>query len=161
MASISDELSVEEMIAEAKKFKHRRLPIYDETPDTIVGILNSFGDVADIPGSYLSVQRLVRGHLGQVSTSHIVHGKIMVAIAFAALIYGDDVGMIEFGRAARLGVKSLHLLRAGQRPGTNHLDGNGTVQMPLPAKIHDPHASPSQYAFQHIISELAGQHGQR
>jgi putative hemolysin len=41
MAAISDDLSVEEMIAAAKKFRHRRLPIYDETPDTIVGILNA------------------------------------------------------------------------------------------------------------------------
>lgn len=41
MAAISDELSVEEMIAAARKFKHRRLPIYDETPDTIVGVLNA------------------------------------------------------------------------------------------------------------------------
>jgi putative hemolysin len=41
MAAISDELSVEEMIAAARNYKHRRLPIYDETPDTIVGILNT------------------------------------------------------------------------------------------------------------------------
>jgi CBS domain containing-hemolysin-like protein len=41
MASVSDDATVEEMIAAAKKFKHRRLPIYDETPDTIVGILNA------------------------------------------------------------------------------------------------------------------------
>ncbi len=41
MACISDDLSVEEMIAAARKHKHRRLPIYDETPDTIVGILNT------------------------------------------------------------------------------------------------------------------------
>jgi putative hemolysin len=41
MACISDEATVEEMIAAAKKFKHRRLPMYDETPDTIVGILNT------------------------------------------------------------------------------------------------------------------------
>jgi putative hemolysin len=41
MASISDDATVAEMIAAAKKFKHRRLPIYDETPDTIVGILNA------------------------------------------------------------------------------------------------------------------------
>ena len=41
MSSISDDATVEEMIAAAKKFKHRRLPIYDETPDTIVGILNT------------------------------------------------------------------------------------------------------------------------
>src|SRR5438105_4037312 len=41
MDAISDELSVEEMIAAARKYKHRRLPIYDETPDSIVGILNT------------------------------------------------------------------------------------------------------------------------
>lgn len=41
MASISDEATVEEMIAAAKKYQHRRLPMYDETPDTIVGILNT------------------------------------------------------------------------------------------------------------------------
>lgn len=41
MACISDDLSVEDMIAAARKFKHRRLPIYDETEDTIVGILNT------------------------------------------------------------------------------------------------------------------------
>ena len=41
MAAISDDLTVEEMIAAARKYKHRRLPIYDETPDTIVGVLNA------------------------------------------------------------------------------------------------------------------------
>ena len=41
LACISDDATVEEMIAAAQKYKHRRLPIYDETPDTIVGILNT------------------------------------------------------------------------------------------------------------------------
>jgi CBS domain containing-hemolysin-like protein len=41
MAAISDDLSIEEMVESARRFKHRRLPIYDETPDTIVGILNT------------------------------------------------------------------------------------------------------------------------
>ena len=41
MRAISDELSVEEMIGAARKFKYRRLPIYDENPDTIVGVLNT------------------------------------------------------------------------------------------------------------------------
>lgn len=41
MACISDDLSIEDMITEARRHKHRRLPIYDETPDTIVGILNT------------------------------------------------------------------------------------------------------------------------
>ena len=41
MACISDDCTVAEMIEAARKFKHRRLPIFDETPDTIVGILNT------------------------------------------------------------------------------------------------------------------------
>jgi putative hemolysin len=41
MHCISDDLPVEEMLAAARRFKHRRLPIYDETPDNIVGILNT------------------------------------------------------------------------------------------------------------------------
>jgi putative hemolysin len=41
MAAIPDDLSVEDMIAAARKFKHSRLPMYDETPDTIVGVLNA------------------------------------------------------------------------------------------------------------------------
>jgi CBS domain containing-hemolysin-like protein len=41
MACIPDDLSLEEMVAAARKHKHRRLPMYDETPDTIVGVLNT------------------------------------------------------------------------------------------------------------------------
>ncbi|MBI3882055.1 MAG: HlyC/CorC family transporter [Verrucomicrobia bacterium] len=54
MACISDDLSVEEMAAAARKFRHRRLPIYDGDLDTIVGVLNTRtlllnpdGDLAD------------------------------------------------------------------------------------------------------------------
>jgi putative hemolysin len=41
MAAIPDDLSLEDMIATARQQRHRRLPMYDETPDTIVGILNT------------------------------------------------------------------------------------------------------------------------
>jgi putative hemolysin len=41
MAAIPDDLSVEEMIAAARKYRHRRLPMFDEMPDTIVGVLNT------------------------------------------------------------------------------------------------------------------------
>jgi putative hemolysin len=47
MAAISDDFPIEEMIAAARKHKHRRLPIYDETPDTIVGILNTWALLLD------------------------------------------------------------------------------------------------------------------
>lgn len=41
MTAIPDDLTLEEMIAVARKSRHRRLPMYDESPDTIVGILNT------------------------------------------------------------------------------------------------------------------------
>lgn len=40
MSSIPDDLSMEDMLAAARKFRHSRLPMYDETLDTIVGVLN-------------------------------------------------------------------------------------------------------------------------
>lgn len=41
MACIPYDLSVEEMLSASRQHRHHRLPIYDETPDTIVGILNT------------------------------------------------------------------------------------------------------------------------
>ncbi|MBM3847820.1 MAG: HlyC/CorC family transporter [Verrucomicrobia bacterium] len=41
MAAIADNLSVEEMIVAARKLNRRRLPLYEETPDAIVGILDT------------------------------------------------------------------------------------------------------------------------
>jgi putative hemolysin len=41
MACISDDLTVAEMAEAARRFKHRRLPIYDESVDTFVGVLNT------------------------------------------------------------------------------------------------------------------------
>jgi putative hemolysin len=41
ISCISDDLSKEDMLEEARRIKHTRIPIYDETPDTIVGVLNA------------------------------------------------------------------------------------------------------------------------
>ena len=41
MAAIPDDLPIEDMILAARQYQHRRLPMYDETPDTIIGVLNT------------------------------------------------------------------------------------------------------------------------
>ena len=41
MACIPDDLTVEQMLESARQHRHRRLPMYDETPDTIVGVLDT------------------------------------------------------------------------------------------------------------------------
>lgn len=40
MIAIPDDLNTEKMLEAARKHGHRRLPIYDENPDQIIGILN-------------------------------------------------------------------------------------------------------------------------
>lgn len=47
MASIPHDLSVPEMLAAARQHQHRRLPMYGESPDSIVGILNTPKLLAD------------------------------------------------------------------------------------------------------------------
>jgi CBS domain containing-hemolysin-like protein len=41
IACLSDDLSIEEMVAAARRWKHRRLPLHDAETDTIVGVLNT------------------------------------------------------------------------------------------------------------------------
>ncbi len=41
MDGVTDTMSVDEMRAEARRLKHRRLPMYDEENDTIIGVLNT------------------------------------------------------------------------------------------------------------------------
>jgi CBS domain containing-hemolysin-like protein len=40
MAAVADDLTPPELAAAARKWRHRRLPLYDESPDTIVGVLD-------------------------------------------------------------------------------------------------------------------------
>jgi putative hemolysin len=47
MACIPHNLELPELMAAARKQQHRRLPMYDESPDTIVGILNAPRLLAD------------------------------------------------------------------------------------------------------------------
>jgi putative hemolysin len=53
MVCLSDDLSVGEMVAAARRAQHRRLPVYDETPDNIVGVLNTHALLLD-PGQDLA-----------------------------------------------------------------------------------------------------------
>lgn len=41
MVALPDDLPPEELVVAARKARHHRIPLYDETPDTIVGILNA------------------------------------------------------------------------------------------------------------------------
>jgi putative hemolysin len=52
MAALPDDLAVEEMVAAARRLRHRRLPIYDGSPDTIVSVLNTRQLLLDPQGDF-------------------------------------------------------------------------------------------------------------
>ncbi len=70
MDSISDEATVEEMTAQARKLKRRYLPLYDRANDNVVGILNArqllldpgadLLDLVEIPGSVPETMNLLQ-----------------------------------------------------------------------------------------------------
>ncbi len=106
LAAIPDDLSIEEMMEAARRFHHRRLPIYDESPDTIVGILNtrtllldSNADLADaiefpsfVPETmnllqlFKSLQRQGRGMAVVVDEFGSVAGVVTMSDILAELV---------------------------------------------------------------------------
>jgi putative hemolysin len=101
MAAIRDDLSVEEMLAAARQFKHRRLPMFDETPDTIVGVLNTralllnpaadLADVIEFPSFVPEIMNLLQ-LLKSLQRQH--HGLAIVLDEFggtAGLVTLEDI----------------------------------------------------------------------
>lgn len=52
MAALPDDLPLEEMAAAARRLHHRRLPLYDGAPDTIVSVLNTRQLLLDPQGDF-------------------------------------------------------------------------------------------------------------
>jgi CBS domain containing-hemolysin-like protein len=125
MACIPDDLSAAEMVEAARRFRHRRLPMYDQTPDTIVGVLNTRvfllnpeADLADaiefpsfVPES-MNLLQLLR------SLQRQQRGMAMVLDEFggtAGLVTPEDILEEVFGRAgAAPEVEGLQLKRLGE-----------------------------------------------
>lgn len=120
---ISDELTHEEMIAAARRIKHTRVPVYDETPDTIVGVLNaralllnpesSLEDVMEFPSfvpESMNLLQLFR------SLQRQRRGLAIVLDEFggtAGLVTMEDILEYMLGRFNRREAKSFVMERLG------------------------------------------------
>lgn len=58
MEGIEDDTPVAQMVVEARRLRHSRIPLYDETPDTIVGILNTRRLLMDPQADFTEVVEL-------------------------------------------------------------------------------------------------------
>ena len=66
----------------------------------IMGELDGTGGIPHIASGRGAIEWLVLSQLFQVSPLDEVHGKVVMPLTFAALVYGDDAGVIEL-RALR------------------------------------------------------------
>ena len=129
---ISDELTPEEMIAALRRIKHTRVPVYDETPDTIVGVLNaralllnpesSLEDVMEFPSfvpESMNLLQLFR------SLQRQRRGLAIVLDEFggtAGLVTMEDILEHMLGRFSRRDAKGFVLERMG--PSTWRVSGS-------------------------------------
>ncbi|MCS7089120.1 MAG: hemolysin family protein [Verrucomicrobiota bacterium] len=123
MAWIRDDLSIEAMIQEARQRRYRRLPIYDEEADMIVGILNvrAFlmdprGDLAEVievpsfvPESMnllrllQSLQRQRRGMAIVLDEFGVVSGLVTLEDILTEVVGGRPRATVRRARWQRLG----------------------------------------------------------
>jgi len=136
MACISDDLSIEEMITAARKFKHGRLPIFDETPDTIVGILNTrallldpnidLAEVIEFPSFVPASMNLL-----QLLKSLQRHHRAMAIVldefgGTAGLVTAEDI-LSEIVGKIRAEVETEGFVMANLEPGRWRV--NGTMRL--------------------------------
>ena len=150
MACLSDDLSLEEMIAAAQQHPHRRLPIYDETPDTIVGVLNTrllladpqadLADVVEFPSfvpESMNLLQLLKSFQRQRHTMAIVLDEYG---ATAGLVTIEDILHELFGEFHREGEAEGFVM---EKLGPGRWRVNGTMlledfQREFPALIGVP-----------------------
>lgn len=124
MSWLRDDLPVEEMVREARRLRYRRLPLYDEEADTIVGILNvraflldPHGDLAEVievpafvPES-MNLLQLLQSLQRQRRGMAIVLDEFGV---LAGLVTLEDILTEVVGGRARPSVRRMRWERLGQ-----------------------------------------------
>ena len=65
-----------------------------------------------------------------------------------------DIGMMQPGDRFRLAPETVQVLRPGLEAGTDHLQGDQTVQLVLPGLVDHPHATVAQLRQDVVVSDL-------
>ncbi len=97
----------------------------------------------------------------QAAALHQLHAEEMLAVMLADFIDGHNVGMIEVARGLGFLVEAAHVLRAGQLPSQDHLQGHGTVETDLTRAVDDAHTSTGNLGLQFVVAEVANRFQRR
>ena len=85
-----------------------------------------------------------------------LHGEVVLPFMLADFVDGHDVRMIQPRRRLRLALKAGDLLRRGELPGPDALQGDDAIEADLPGLVDDAHAAAADLLQQFVIAKRLG-----
>ena len=130
-----------------------RLDVAVHEPPPVGGV-ERFGDLTDESQRTLGRKRpFVRQNRPKIGAVHVPGREIQVAARFAGCVDGEDPGMIERGREARLAQEALVERAIVRKLGRDQLQRDRPVERELGRPVDDPHAA----ATDDTVDPIAGQ----
>ena len=93
--------------------------------------------------------------LGQRFSLNQLHTEVREPRLLADLKDGHDMGMSQFSRGLRLGLKSPEIIRRRENSANHHLQGDITIQAALMGPVDDPHPATPNFNEIFIVREFS------
>ena len=123
----------------------RRLDVAVDDP-TAVGHVHGPGQRLDDPRRVLDGLRFAGDPLRQAASLEELQREIRQAVVLADLEDLDDVGVVDGGDGAGLGLEASQVVRSCTGAGLDHLQRDQALEPEVPRLVHDPHAAGAQHA---------------
>jgi hypothetical protein len=84
--------------------------------------------------------------LRQISPGSVFKREVGIATELTHIIDFDDVGMAQAGDGLGLKAETRKFQESRTSGAKDHLESHEAVVIQFPGLVHDPHASPAQFA---------------
>ena len=121
----------------------------------LVRVVNGRGDLPHELRGAPRGQRPFAHRFREILPLDVVHREVVLALALAGFVDGDDVGVMQAGRRFRLGPETQDHFRAAHPPRLDHLHRHDPVEAELAGAIHDAHAAFGDLLQQFVVAERA------
>ena len=124
-----------------------------------VGVVDGPADDGQTGGGVARLHRPGGQQGGEGLPLDVSHAEIGLAVALAGVEHGDDVGVVEPGGGAGLGLEAGQVFACGELAAQDHFQGDGPMQTPLPRPVDDAHAAAADLLKKVIIAKGSGRGG--
>ncbi len=121
----------------------------------LVRVVNGRGNLRDELRGARRRQRPFAHRFREVLPLDVIHREVVLALALAGFVDGDDVGVMQAGRRFRLGPEPQDHLRAAHAARLDHLHRHDPVEAELAGAIDHPHAAFGDLLQQFVVAERA------